>query len=160
MPPACGAVAVTVEAVASTGPAVWPVSGRLSRLPFGEPSPTCATSVPMLAGECRAVVPASGYSRGLRKPSEWPALSLNSAVSAAQVGVARLVPPNAWFVGQPVPARQTGTPVLAGSAGAATSGTERWAPAMTPSWYDGRLKKRLVPKPPWPVGGTWLAPFQ
>ncbi len=50
----------TCDCVASTAPTVFPASATWSTFRFGEPSPTCVKSLPMLAASWNAFVPASG----------------------------------------------------------------------------------------------------
>ena len=55
-----GREAVTEETVGSAGPGARPASARFSRFTLGEPNPTCAGSLPILAAEWKALVPARG----------------------------------------------------------------------------------------------------
>src|SRR5665213_246674 len=85
--------APTCDTAASTGPVVCDVSCwcRLAR--FGDPKPTRANTLPMLAGEWKAPLPASGYSSGLKKPRLLPCDWLSIAANAAHDGADLLVPP-------------------------------------------------------------------
>ena len=129
-----GPAAAATDSAGSTGPAAWPARPIVSRSKSNDPIPMWAKSDSMDAASWNAGVPASGYRAGLASPRLRPRRRLRKTVMAAHFGADRLVPPYSSPDGQPPCAAWQIESPCAGSAVVTTSGTERPAAAVRPSW--------------------------